>query len=161
MRQRHGCSQGQQVPSQREHTKPCSPPPSGISMHKKYQYPELAPYTPISSALEQIRPERFPSIRASSLAVVSWTDRAAKVPHQQRNAAYCERHGYTCWFDTTRRLPHLGELPGFKPSWRIQGCVGNSSVESFRPTDPPALPGRAIVSALTCVWILRCERTIL
>ena len=92
-----------------------SPSPSRKSIAALYRWvravddPVLPPLRKVARELELIRPQLFspPSPEASSIALFTWTNRHVSSEHLPRNLAYCQRHGYTCVHENTRRLPWL------------------------------------------------------
>jgi len=70
-------------------------------------YAPIPPLRSVSRQLEHVPLQHFASLPAPErIALVTWTDRV-HTQHARRNAAYCKRWGYTCFWNTTRQLPHL------------------------------------------------------
>lgn len=70
-------------------------------------YDPIAPLRPVADWLARVPVQHFPTeVLPRRIAVVTWTDRL-HVQHQTRNARYCRRWGYACYWNATRHLPHL------------------------------------------------------
>lgn len=70
-------------------------------------YDPIAPLQPVARRLERLPVQHFLEMPPpSDIALVTWTDRL-HVQHQTRNARYCRRWGYACYWNATRNLPHL------------------------------------------------------
>jgi hypothetical protein len=75
--------------------------------HHHHLYDPIAPLWPVANRLERLPLERFPAeLLPQRIALVTWTDRLFS-EHLSRNAAYCRRWGYACFWNETRRLPRL------------------------------------------------------
>ncbi len=61
----------------------------------------------VASRLEQLPLEHFFDVPPPErIAIVTWTNRR-HYNHAARNADYCIRWGYSCFWNATRNLPHL------------------------------------------------------
>ena len=76
-------------------------------MMTRHLYDPIAPLWPVAQRLEQLPVQHFPNeLLPQQIALVTWTDRAFP-NHQTRNALYCRRWRYACYWNATRNLPHL------------------------------------------------------
>jgi hypothetical protein len=76
-------------------------------MMTRHLYDPIAPLWPVAQPLERLPVQHFAELPPPErIAIVTWTDRVYR-NHRARNAAYCRHWGYACFWNATRRLPHL------------------------------------------------------
>ena len=76
-------------------------------MITSHLYEPIPPLLAVATLLEGLPLEHFPKLPPPErIALVTWTNRQHS-NHRRRNAQYCSRMGYSCFWNATRNLPHL------------------------------------------------------